>query len=80
MGFWDFITGGSSTTSTPDTSNDKDESPGFFDDGGAFESFFDDIGLDVDGDAADGVSGGVANLGDTNGDGPWRVCVYGQRE
>ena len=49
--------------------DDDDNDPGFFDDGGAFESFFDDIGLDVDGDAADGVSGGVANLGDTDGDG-----------
>ena len=70
MGFWDFFSGGGGSTSN-DTSNDssKDDSPGFFDDGGALESFFDGVGLDVDGDAADGVSGGVANLGDTNGDG-----------
>ena len=65
--FSDFFGGGGSSSN--DTSNDNDDDPGFFDDGGAFESFFDSVGLDVDGDAADGVSGGVANLGDTDGDG-----------
>ena len=41
--------------------------PGFFGDGGAFESFFDGIGLDFDGDAADGVSGGVSGGKPTGG-------------
>jgi hypothetical protein len=51
-------------------SNNSSDDAGFFDDGGAFEDFFDNtLGLDFDGDSSDGVSGGVANLGDTDGDG-----------
>ena len=71
MGFWDNVRDffGGDDSSSDTSNNDRNEDPGFFDDGGALETFFDGVGLDVDGDAADGVSGGVTNLGDTDGDG-----------